>query len=152
MGAGKTVKWPAGVGKDGSSGVASFVKATDGAISYVSFGEAKSVGLQTAGLANKVGNVVQPTSKTMVAGLSQIKLDAQNRGADPNPAGKNSYPIVSYTWVLAYAKGNKNVSAVRRTFMYMLSPVAQAMANGVGFVRLPEQVRKQSIKAVESLK
>lgn len=152
VGAGKTVKWPVGVGKDGSSGVASFVKATDGTISYVSFGVATSVGLQTAGLENKKGNVVKPTSMTMVAGLSQIKLDAQNRGADPNPAGDNSYPIVSYTWVLAYATGNKKLSAVRDTFSYMLSPVAQAMANGLGFVRLPEDVRMLSIKAVKSLK
>lgn len=152
VGAGKTVKWPVGVGKDGSSGVALFVKANVGSISYVSFGKAKSEGLQTAGLENKKGNVVQLTSKTMVAGLSQVKLDAENRGADPNPAGDDSYPIVLYTWVLAYATGNKKLSALRDTFSYMLSPVAQAMANGLGFVQLPEKVRMLSIKAVQSLK
>lgn len=152
VGAGKSVKWPVGVGKDGSSGVASFVKSNDGTISYVSYGKAKSEGLKFAALKNKAGKMVKPTSSTMVAGLSKIKLDGQNRGTDPNPAGPNSYPIVSYTWVLAYKVKNQKLGAVKSTLSYMLSPKAQRMADGAGFVKLPEKVRKVSLKAVQSLK
>lgn len=152
VGAGKSVKWPVGVGKDGSSGVANFVKNNKGTISYVSYGKAKSVGLKTAALTNQAGKPVQPTSKTMVAGLSKIKLDRSNRGTDPNPSGADSYPIVSYTWVLAYQTKNQKLSAVKQTFEYMLSPKAQGEADGLGFVKLPEQVRKRSLMAVMSLK
>jgi len=152
VGAGKTVKWPVGVGKRGSSGVANFVAATPNTLSYVSFGTAKARGLQIAALQNAAGRAVKPTAATMVAGLSRIALDKANRGADPNPSGANSYPIVSYTWVLAYARGNKNLGALRRTLTYMLSPAAQKLANGLGFVRLPVAVVKRSQAAVRSLR
>ncbi|OSX78960.1 hypothetical protein BU14_0093s0003 [Porphyra umbilicalis] len=152
VGAGKTVKWPVGVGKKGSSGVANFVGATPNTISYVSFGAAQAKGLQIAALANAAGKRVKPTAVTMVAGLSKIPLDGANRGTDPNPKGASSYPIVSYTWVLAYARGNKKLAALRTTLLYMLSPKAQGQANGLGFVRLPAPVRMRSLRAVRSLK
>ena len=53
--------------------------------------------------------------KLLLQGLPKIVLDDKLRGADPNPAGANAYPIVSLTWILAYpeskigVKGNSSL-------------------------------------------
>ena len=49
-----------------------------------------------------IGNFVKANAETSAAGLAKIVLDDKLRGADPNPAGENAYPIVSLTWILAY--------------------------------------------------
>ena len=51
-------------------------------------------------LQNKAGNFVKANAETSAAGLGEIILDDQLRGADANPAGANAYPIVSLTWIL----------------------------------------------------
>ena len=65
-------------------------------------------GLQQVAIQNKDGNYVKASAETASAGLGKIVLDDQLRGADANPAGENSYPIVSLTWILAYPEYSKN--------------------------------------------
>ena len=66
---------------------------------------------QQVALQNKAGNFVKANAETSAAGLAvRLFLDDQLRGADPNPAGANAYPIVSLTWILAYPESAKLVS------------------------------------------
>ena len=152
VGAGKTVEWPVGVGGKGNSGVAGLIQNKVGTIGYVNYGYVQRPGLQTAALQNKDGNYVQPSAETAAEGLSQIVLDDQLRGTDTNPAGENSFPIVSLTWVLAYQTGNgAKLDALKETFNYMLSDEAQAISDSLGYVPLPDSVVAKSKAAVESL-
>ena len=153
VGAGKTVEWPVGVGGKGNSGVAGLIQNKVGTIGYVNYGYVQRSGLQTAALQNKDGNYVKPSAATAAEGLAKIVLDDQLRGTDANPAGANSFPIVSLTWVLAYRTGNgANLDALKRTFNYMLSEEAQAISDSLGYVPLPDSVVARSKAAVASLR
>ena len=150
VGTGKAVSWPVGIGGKGNSGVAGAIKNLEGAIGYLNYGYVVNDNtFQQVALQNKAGNYVTANAETSAAGLSQIVLDDQLRGADANPAGANAYPIVSLTWILAYPESN---TGVKETLRYMLSEKSQAKSDALGYVPLPEELRQKALTAVESLK
>ena len=149
VGTGKAVQWPVGVGGKGNSGVAGVIKNTEGAIGYLNYGYVNGGKFQQVLLQNKAGNFVTANSETSAEGLAQIVLDDKLRGADPNPAGANAYPIVSLTWILAYPESK---AGVKETLRYMLSEKAQAVSDSLGYVPLPESLRQKSLAAVDSIK
>ena len=151
VGTGKAVNFPVGVGGKGNSGVAAGIKNLDGSIGYLNYGYVNGGQFQQAAIQNKAGNFVKANSETSAAGLAQIVLDDKLRGADANPEGANSYPIVSLTWILAYPEYEKN-DAVKDTLRYMLSQDAQGISDSLGYVPLPESIRQKSLAAVDSLK
>ena len=149
VGTGKSVMWPVGMGGKGNSGVAAQIKNLDGAIGYLNYGYVSGGGFQQVELQNKAGNFVTANAETSAAGLAQIVLDDKLRGADANPAGANSYPIVSLTWILAYPESK---TGVKETLRYMLSKEAQGISDSLGYVPLPENLRQKSLAAVDTLK
>ena len=149
VGTGKSVQWPVGVGGKGNSGVAGVIKNTEGAIGYLNYGYVNGGKFQQVALQNKAGNFVKANAETSAAGLSKIVLDEQLRGADPNPAGANAYPIVSLTWILAYPESK---TGVKETLRYMLSEKAQSISDSLGYVPLPESLRQKSLAAVDTIK
>ena len=151
VGTGKAVTWKTGVGAKGNSGVAAQVKQMDGSIGYLNYGYVSGGKFQQVALENKDGNYVLASAETSAAGLSKIVLDDKLRGADANPSGENSYPIVSLTWILAYPEAPKN-AAVKDTLRYMLSEEAQSKADSLGYVPLPESLRQKALAAVDTLK
>jgi len=150
VGTGKSVKWPVGVGSKGNSGVAASITNTPGSIGYVNYGYVKG-DLQQVAIQNKAGNYVTASAETASAGLGEIVLDDQLRGADANPAGANAYPIVSLTWILAYPEYEKNDN-VKDMLRWMLTPTQQQKADSLGYVPLPESLRQKALAAVDTLK
>ena len=150
VGTGKSVKWPVGVGSKGNSGVAATITNTPGSIGYVNYGYVKG-DLQQVAIQNRAGNFVKASAETASAGLGEIVLDDQLRGADANPAGANAYPIVSLTWILAYPEYEKN-DDVKDMLRWMLSPTQQQKADSLGYVPLPEELRQKALAAVDTLK
>ena len=151
VGTGKSVQWPVGIGGKGNSGVAAQIKQIDGAIGYLNYGYVNGDKFQQVSLQNRDGNYVTANAETSAAGLSQIVLDDQLRGADANPRGVNAYPIVSLTWVLAYPESSDNEN-VKTTLRYMLSEAAQSRSDSLGYVPLPESVRQSALGVVDTLK
>ena len=151
VGTGKSVKWPVGIGGKGNSGVAAGIKQLEGSIGYLNYGYVTGGKFQQVALQNKAGNYVKANAETSSAGLSQIVLDDQLRGADANPAGANAYPIVSLTWILAYPEYEKN-DDVKDMLRWMLTPTQQGKADSLGYVPLPEGLRQKALAAVETLK
>ena len=149
VGTGKSVQWPVGVGGKGNSGVAGTIKNQIGAIGYLNYGYVNGDKFQQVALQNRAGNFVKANSETSAAGLAKIVLDDKLRGADPNPAGANAYPIVSLTWILAYPESK---TGVKETLRYMLSEKAQSVSDSLGYVPLPESLRQKSLAAVDSIK
>jgi len=150
VGTGKSVKWPVGIGGKGNSGVAAAITNTPGSIGYVNYGYVKG-DLQQVAIQNRAGNFVKASAETASAGLGEIVLDDQLRGADANPAGANAYPIVSLTWILAYPEYEKN-DDVKTMLRWMLTPTQQQKADSLGYVPLPESLRQKALAAVETLK
>ena len=105
VGTGKSVKWPAGVGAKGNSGVAAVIQNRVGAIGYVNQSYIKGK-VVAAALQNKSGEFLKPSVSSGAKALNGIKLDSDLAGKNPNPSAKGAYPIATLTWVLAYKKGN----------------------------------------------
>jgi len=83
------------------------------------------------------------------AALNNIRLNAQLAGEDANPAGAQSYPITTLTWILAYQKGNgAKAGELRQVFLAMLSPKAQGLADNLGYVPLRGDILSKSRAAV----
>ena len=150
VGTGKAVSWPVGIGGKGNSGVAASIKNLEGAIGYLNYGYVvNNSDFQQVALQNKFGNFVTADAETSAAGLAKIVLDDKLRGADPNPDGARSYPIVSLTWILAYPESK---TGVKETLRYMLSEKSQGLSDALGYVPLPESLRQKALAAVDTIK
>ncbi len=148
VGEGKSVKWPVGVGGKGNEGVAGLISNTPGSIGYLNQAYVKGA-IKAAAVQNKAGKFVLPTEATGAAALNNITLDDRLAGEEPNPAGANSYPISTLTWILAYKTGNGDKApAIREAMMYLLSPRAQNQAESLGYVPLKGSILKASKQAV----
>ena len=148
VGTAKAVNWPTGIGSKGNAGVAGSIKQTPGALGYVNQSYIKGT-IKEAWIENKAGNFVKANAETSGSGLSKIELDDKLRGANPNPDGENSYPIVSLTWILAEPgyKTDENKPMLR----FMLDEPAQTKADKLGYVPLPDGLKQKALEAVESL-
>ena len=151
LGTGKSVKWPAGVGAKGNSGVAGVIKNRMGAIGYVNQSYIKG-NVVAAALQNKSGEYLKPSVAAGARALNGITLDKDLAGKNPNPSAKGAYPIATLTWVLAYKTGNgKNAKVVQDAFNYMLSGAAQSKAPSLGFVPLKGDILAKSKAAVKRI-
>ena len=148
LGTGKSVKWPAGVGAKGNSGVAGVIQNTPGAIGYVNQSYIKG-NVKAAALQNLSGEFVTPNTESGAIALNGINLDENLAGKNPNPTAKGAYPIATLTWILAYEKGNgRNTKAIQDTCYKLLRDEYQDKAPALGFVPLKGEILKKSIEAV----
>ncbi len=150
VGADKSVQWPSGIGAKGNEGVSAQLQQINGGIGYVELAYVKG-DLQAAAVQNGSGKQVVPTNKTASEALGSIDLGPDLIGGNPNPMG--GYPIVTFTWVLAYANGNaEKLPLLQKTFNYMLSDEAQSIAPELGYVSLPPEVVSKAKEAVATIK
>jgi phosphate transport system substrate-binding protein len=148
-GTAKTVAWPTGVGAKGNEGVAAQLNQVEGGLGYVEAAYVKG-NLQAAGLTNASGETVKPTSATESEALGSIDLGPNLIGGNPNPL--KGYPIVTFTWILAYKEGNgPKAELLRKAFNFMLTEQAQAQAPELGYVTMPPAVIEKSKAAVQQI-
>ncbi|MFM7311557.1 MAG: phosphate ABC transporter substrate-binding protein PstS, partial [Cyanobium sp.] len=139
---------PVGVGGKGNEGVSSLMLNTPGSIGYLNQAFVKGP-LRSAALQNRAGSFVKPGYQSGSAALNNIRLNAQLAGEDANPAGAQSYPITTLTWILAYQKGNgAKAGELRQVFLAMLGPKAQGLADNLGYVPLRGDILKRAKAAV----
>ncbi len=145
----KTVAWPTGVGAKGNEGVAAQLNQVDGGLGYVESAYVKGK-LQAAALANASGSVVKPTSASESEALASIDLGPDLIGSNANPL--KGYPIVTFTWILAYKSGNgAKAEVLKKAFNFMLSEQAQAQASQLGYVTMPAAVIDKAKAAVAKI-
>jgi phosphate transport system substrate-binding protein len=95
------VDWPGSAMRaKGNEGVAHLIGNSEGAIGYLGFEFARQLGLNTATLENKDGNFVTPSQRTCRRGLALAEMPENLRVFVPDPDGLNSYPIVTFSWIL----------------------------------------------------
>lgn len=151
LGTGKSVKWPAGVGAKGNSGVAGVIQNTPGAIGYVNQSYIKG-SVKAAALQNFSGEFLKPSIEAGAKALNGITLDENLAGKNPNPTAKGAYPIASLTWILAYETGNgRNTKAIKKSLNTLLSDEYQDKAPSLGFVPLKGDILEKSRAAVKKI-
>jgi len=143
-GADKAVQWPASnniVKAPKNDGVTATIKQTPGAIGYIEYGFAKLTNTPAALLENKTGNFVASGSEAGAAALASAELDDRLRGFITDPEGEESYPIITFSWMLFYETGQapEKVDAIKQMVEYGLT-TGQEMAESLGYVPLPEPV------------
>jgi phosphate transport system substrate-binding protein len=152
VGDGKTVNWPVGVGAKGNEGVTAQIQQTQGSIGYVEYGYAKQNKLNFAALENKSGKFVVPTDESASKTLESVTLPENLRAFITDPEGADSYPVVTYSWILAYknypdaAKGK----AMEAMIEYGLTE-GQKIAAELGYVPLPQNVVQKVAAAADQI-
>lgn len=152
VGEGKTVQWPTGIGAKGNEGITATIKQTKGAIGYIEYGYAKLNKLATAQLQNKAGKYISPTLKAATASLSQINLPSNLRAFEPDPTGNDSYPIVTYSWILAYKKYPKaDIATNLKSVLQWCIKDGQKYSGELGYVPLPSNVVSKVSQAINTI-
>ncbi len=151
-GVGQKVVWPEHVMlANGNGGVAGDLQRDIGAIGYVEYGIAKKAGLGMAVLENKAGKFIEPTNSSGLDTLIQAKMPANLRLFIPDPDGAESYPIVTYSWLLIRRHyDDQKVSAALRDLIHWCLKEGQTSAEFLGYVRLAPRVVSQAIAAMDA--
>ena len=147
------VNWPGNVMRaKGNEGVAARIQQSIGSIGYVSYEFARRVGLKVAALENKEGRFVKPTEQSCAAAFEAAQLPENLRLFLPDPAGPDSYPIVTFSWILLYKnyEDSEKAKAVRDLFQWTLS-AGQQHAPGLGYIPLPVNVTEKALQALATV-
>lgn len=151
-GADKMPNWPVGIRSKGNEGVAASLATTPGAIGYIEFGYARAANLKMAHLENKAGKFVDPTMASGQAALTSLEMPDDLLLSLPDPTGDDSYPIVTYTWIMTYRKypDAKKGRLLRDVLHYCLTQ-GQAQSEKLGYLPLPTPVAEKVIAALEQI-
>jgi phosphate transport system substrate-binding protein len=154
IGVATQVNWPVGVGARGSSGVASTVKQTPGALTYVDVAYSLKNHIRFFRVQNKAGKFTLPGSAGIKSSASLVKKVPPNNEmhiVNP-PANKkylNAYPICTFTYVLLQKNTGSNAGAVKAFVKWAVTkgqtvPGAQKLL----FFPLPKVVQKAALKTL----
>ena len=152
VGEGKTVEWPTGTAGKGNPGVTSLIQQIEGSIGYIEYSYAKERKLPVAALQNKDGAFVVPTDESASKTLSAVELPENLRAFIKDPKGKESYPIVTYSWILAYKKYDDpaKAKAIEVMIEYGLTE-GQKVSKQLGYIPLPENVVQKVAAAADAI-
>ncbi len=165
VGKGKSVAWPTGVGAAGNEGVAWATRNTKYAIGYVELAYAKANEMTVAYLQNgDKTKFVEPTFDTVFEGAKAFPIEKIPKPeADWSAVsmvlapGENSYPIVSFTYLLVYEDINQAISdkEMAKSFVHMLYWMitdGQKFSKPLGYVPLPENIQELGKQGISRIK
>ncbi len=140
-GVNKKPNWPVGTGAKGNEGVTAAIQTTPGSIGYIEYGYAVQTKLTMASLENKGGKFVAASAQSSQAALAGIDMPEDLIAWGPDPAGDDSYPIVTYTWLICFKKYDDaaKVAALKKVIEYGLTE-GQKSSDAMGYIPLPENV------------
>jgi phosphate transport system substrate-binding protein len=152
VGAGKSVKWPVGLGGKGNEGVTGSVKSTPGSIGYVELAYARQNKLAMASIKNADGQFVAPSIESTSAAASTVEMPADYRVSITNAKGKAAYPIAAFTYILVYkdqtdAQKGKAVA----DFLWWAIHDGQKAAPALDYAPLPAPVVTKIEKTLKTL-
>lgn len=152
VGEGKTVSWPVGVGGKGNEGIAAQIQQIEGAIGYLEYAYAKQINLTFASLENKAGKYVEPTPESDTKTLTKVNLPENLRAFITDPEGEDSYPLVTYTWLMAYKKyKDPNKAKTLKEVLEWGLTEGQKYSVELGYIPLPQEVAQKVKAAVEQI-
>ncbi|MEV0996066.1 phosphate ABC transporter substrate-binding protein PstS [Nonomuraea sp. NPDC050202] len=152
--------WPAeakGQGSKGSDGIASSVKDTEGAISYVELSYAENSSLQKAKVANGAGEFVEltPENAAKTVETAEIKGTGNDLALSIDYATKTAgaYPIVLVTYEITCEKGlpAEEAKVVKEFLKYTSSDEGQAALKELGYAPLSGTLLTKVRTAVEAI-
>jgi phosphate transport system substrate-binding protein len=151
-GAGKTVKWPVGVGGKGNDGVAAIVKQTEGAIGYVELAYAVQNKMTVADMKNKSGAFITPSLESTSAAADGTQIPADLLLSVSDSANPAAYPIVTATYILAYDKmPDAAKAAALKAFLTWALNDGTTIAQDLGYAPLPSALKDAALQKVNAI-
>lgn len=147
IGAGNSVNWPVGLGGKGNPGVAGIVKQTPYSIGYVEIAYAIQNQLPYGMVKNSSGNWVTPTLESTALAAEGVALPDNMEIMLVNSSNPQAYPIVGFTWLLAYQNQTDESKARALTrFLWWAIHEGQEYNEGLDYGRLsPDAVKKAEV-------
>lgn len=149
----KKPDWPVGVGSKGNEGVTQTLTTTPGSIGYIEYGYAVKSNLNMVALENNAGNYIEPSIESAQAALASIEMPENLIAWAPDPAGDDSYPIITYTWLLCYKQYDsaRKAEALKDVISFCLAEEQQQESEPLGYIPLPESVIEKVHAAMTSI-
>ena len=144
--------WAVGTRSKGNEGITASIRTTPGSIGYIEYGYAKGQHLPMATLENKEGKFVTAAMPSFQAALAAVQMPADLMAWLPDPTGDDSYPIVTYTWMLCYKHyddANK-LQALKSVIEYGLTE-GQKSSEQFGYIPLPVPVAAKVKDALNNI-
>jgi phosphate transport system substrate-binding protein len=147
-------KWPVGAAFSRCQDLLASAAKTAGAIGYAELRCGEGFGLSIARIRNAAGEFVKPSTKSIsdVALAMESKMTDDFRVSLTNAPGKESYPIVSFTWfyVPVHRQDLQRSHAVKEYLSWVYAS-GQEIAQAQGYVPLPPPVLQKVRATVASL-
>ncbi|MHC2066273.1 phosphate ABC transporter substrate-binding protein PstS [Bremerella sp. T1] len=152
VGVNKAPNWPVGTKSKGNEGVTTSLKQTPGSLGYVEYGYADKAKLSMASLENKANKYVKPSIKSAQAALAGVDFPETLIAFLPDPEGEDSWPIVTYTWIIAYKTydDEKKMEVFKEVIKYCLTE-GQKSSEDLGYIPLPEEVTTKVTAALDNI-
>ncbi|NJP80643.1 phosphate ABC transporter substrate-binding protein PstS, partial [Streptomyces sp. AA8] len=144
--AGKAWKAKGGQAADGSAGVSSQVKQTDGAISYFELSYATANSIKTVKLNTGASAPVEATSDNASKAIAEAKITGTGKDLalklNYTTKAEGAYPITLVTYEIVGDKGNKaeTLPAVKSFLTYIASEDGQSVLKDMGYAPLPAEI------------
>jgi len=155
IGIGKNVDWPRTgrfIGTKGNDGVTTQILQMEGAIGYLDYTYAANNDVGMAALENRSGEFVAPTNLSAEASLGAATMPADFRLFITDPEGADSYPVVTYTWLLPLAEYRDPLKAkAMEIFIEYGLNEGQDVAPVLGYAPLPQAVREQVAAVADTI-
>jgi phosphate transport system substrate-binding protein len=145
VGAGNSVQWPVGLGGKGNEGVAGVVKQTPYSIGYVELAYANQNKLAVGQVKNKAGKFIVPNMKTASLAAQGVVLPDDMRAKLVNSDNAEAFPIVGFTWLLAYTNQTDPAKALALTRMlWWATHDGQQYCEALDYAPLPVDAIKKA--------
>src|SRR5262249_732170 len=96
---------------------------------------------------------VQAHGNSGLATLQNVEMPENLRIFFPDPDGQDSYPIVTFSWLLLYKQYDDHLKATAlKQYVKWCLTEGQAFNESLGYVRLPPQVVAHTMAAVDGIR
>jgi phosphate transport system substrate-binding protein len=154
VGANTSVNWPVGLGGKGNEGVAGTVKQTPNSIGYVELIYAVQNKMAYGSVKNASGAFVKADFNTVTeaAAAAAKNMPDDFRVSITNAAGKNAYPISTFTWLLipSHIPDAAKAKTIKAFLQWMLAD-GQKFAAGLSYASLPKEVIAKEVKQIAKI-
>jgi phosphate transport system substrate-binding protein len=153
-GSNTSVKWPVGLGGKGNEGVAGLVRQMDGAIGYVELIYALQNKISFGPVKNAAGSFVKASLQSTTAAAASIKeMPADFRVSITNAAGKDAYPISSFTYLLIPTQWQDAQKRQAMTaFLGWMLDSGEAMARALDYAPLPKSLVEKERARIKEIR
>lgn len=154
VGRGIDITFPVGKGAEANGNLARMVKETPNSIGYVELNYARRSELSSGQVQNAAGSFITAdvSSVTAAASAAAKSKPPDFRVSITNAPGDRSYPICSFTWILASESPEQTTKQqAMKDFLRWMLDEGQTQIEPAGFARLPRAIVEQEQRAIEKI-